>query len=206
MKPADVLNFWLGEQPITTLEQLKERAQFWMLGDALDEPVREKFGEALKRAVVGEYDHWADTLEGQAALIILLDQFPRHIHRGTPEQYVGDEKALALARALHDRGDDKKLSIFQRIWAHMPFAHHEDLASIERLVGIADKIKADGPDEFAPLLDIGCSQSRKALNVMQRFGRFPHRNEILGRVSTPEEIEFLKTYQHGPNVDASLKK
>lgn len=200
MRPKEVTDFWLGAEALTTMEALQERLRFWTMGDKLDAPVREKFGGALERALSGELDHWLETLQGRVALIILLDQFTRHIHRGTVKQYSGDPKALSIARELHDSGDDRKLEITERAWVCMPFGHHEDQASMERFVSIVDRIKEDGPPEWAPFLDIHCKQARKGLSVITRFGRFPFRNEILGRESTAEEVAFLSEYQHAPNL------
>ena len=169
----DVLRFWFEE---LTPED-------WFGGHAhLDERIRQRFGElcaALRSQPPALDDADARTL---LAAIIVFDQFPRNIYRKTPAAYASDDKALALAKAAVHSGKDGSLPPMQRHFLYMPFMHSEQLAAQAESVrlftelGIADGVK----------------YARHHHDVVKRFGRFPHRNEILGRRSTPEELEFLK--------------
>lgn len=195
--PAEVLDFWFGPPP-TSLDELQR-----VLGrhsPPLDEPLRERFGDVVEAALDGAYEEWTQTPQGMLALILLVDQFPRHIYRGTARQYDGDARALQLALRAHEAGWGAGLSFVEATYMFMPFAHAEDL-EIQRLnVEVADRISASAPPWVDFFAEIGPAQSRKYKDVIERFGRFPHRNEMLGRASTPEEVTFLQTWSQPPEV------
>ncbi|MCA9670169.1 MAG: DUF924 domain-containing protein [Myxococcales bacterium] len=206
MQRHEVLDFWFGSPRPETPEEIRRHAtNVWRAGASIDDAVRERFGAAFEQAVDGALDHWCETLQGKLALLILLDQFSRHIHRDTEAQYRGDAKALQLARELHDGDEHEQLTFMERAWAMMPFAHHESIDSARRAIEIADALKAAAPPHLEAFADIGCQQSRRALAIFERFGRYPHRNAILGRQSTAEEEAFLRDYRHGPTA-AVLEK
>jgi uncharacterized protein (DUF924 family) len=147
----------------------------------------------LEQARRGELDHWAETPRGRLALIVVLDQFSRNVYRGSPLSYAQDEKALELALEGIDAGMDRELSFMERIFFWMPVGHSEDLALQERSVRHKEEEAADAPPHLRAMAEFGISQARAARDVIARFGRHPHRNEILGRESTPEELEYLRT-------------
>jgi uncharacterized protein (DUF924 family) len=159
----------------------------------VDREITERFGELLERARRGELYHWADTSRGRLALIIVLDQFSRNIYRGSPLSYSQDEKALRLALEGIDLGMDRELTPVRRNLFWLPLGHSEDLALHERSVRHADEEAANAPPHLRAMAEFVVSQARAARNVIARFGRHPHRNEILGRDSTPEELEYLRT-------------
>ena len=147
----------------------------------------------LEQARRGELDHWADTPRGRLALIIVLDQFSRNVYRGSPLSYAQDEKALGLALEGIDAGMDQELTFAEQLFFWMPLGHSEDLAINERAVRHQEEAMADPPAHLRAEYEFGIGQARGAHDVISRFGRYPHRNEILGRDSTPEELEYLRT-------------
>ncbi len=173
MKPEDVVNFWM--------EAGEDR---WFTKDAaFDGALAVRFGEALKAARLGEYDHWGETPEGALGLVILLDQVSRNIHRGSPLAFAADAHALALAKSWIAKGYHQMLPAPLASWFFMPFEHAEDLDAQHRCVAL---FKTIGLNEMA-------QWAQMHLNIIAKFSRFPHRNAVLGRKSTVAEITFLKS-------------
>ena len=151
-------------------------------GEAFDVAVRDRLGPLCARAMAGELAGWAADIRGLLALVILLDQVPRNIFRGTPQAFAGDPEALALARLAVDRGLDQDMAVDERLFLYLPFEHAEDLADQARSVAL-----------FRALGDAGyLDYALRHQAVIERFGRFPHRNAILGRPSTAAEVAFLE--------------
>ena len=167
----DVLEFWFGLPP---------KAHFTK-DEALDAEITSRFGEALEMAKQGGLDGWAATPAGALALVILIDQFSRNIHRGSAEMFAGDAKALALADEVLKSGRYKQLPAEQVCWLVMPFMHSEKLADQERCVELC---KEHG-------LDDQTSYAFEHADIIRKFGRFPHRNGLLNRAMRPEEQAFL---------------
>jgi uncharacterized protein (DUF924 family) len=180
----DVLNFWFGP---TDGDHYGEMREAWFEKDSsFDADIRHNFLDSHRRVAAGELDQLAATAQGALALIIVLDQFSRNMFREQPGMYATDPKALAIARSAMDRGFDQQLISVQRIFLYLPFEHSEVLADQEisvRLFGSLPPIKNREQDIKSAL---------RHREIVERFGRFPHRNHILGRETTPEEIEFLK--------------
>lgn len=151
-------------------------------GEAFDVAVRERLGALCERALAGELAGWAADSRGLLALVILLDQVPRNIFRGTPRAFAGDPEALALARLAVDRGLDQGLTVDERLFLYLPFEHAEHLAEQQRSVALFRALGDPGYLDYAV----------RHLAVIERFGRFPHRNAVLGRASTAEELAFLQ--------------
>lgn len=183
VRAADVLDFWFGapDDP----EFGKTRELWFTKSDVTDRLIRQQFGETVEAALSSRPADWTATSRGKLALILVLDQFTRNIHRDTPRAFAGDPQALRLAAALVDRGDDRTLAPVERWFAYMPFEHSEFLIDQHESVRLFEQLAREGLDE--PL-----AWAIKHFEVIKRFGRFPHRNEILGRESTAEEIEFLQ--------------
>jgi uncharacterized protein (DUF924 family) len=173
MNADDILHFWYTE--------LAPSAWF-NGGRALDETIRERFTQTLESAARGELYHWRSTARGRLAEIIVLDQFSRHVFRGTARAFAQDALALNLARELVDQGLDAEFTPPERVFAYMPFMHSEVLADHDR----AEVLYA------YPGLEENLHYERLHRRIIERFGRYPHRNEILGRASTAEELAFLK--------------
>jgi uncharacterized protein (DUF924 family) len=193
--PEEILSYWFPEGiDDADLETLRREAKRWMQGGPeVDREISERFGDVLEQARRGELDHWADTPRGRLALIIVLDQFSRNIYRGSPLSYAQDEKALELALEGIELGMDCELGAVERNFFWLPLGHSEDLALHERSVRHAEEEAANTPPHQRAMAEFGVSQAKAARSVIARFGRHPHRNEILGRTSTPEELEYLRT-------------
>lgn len=174
MRPGDVLEFWFSEQA----------KPFWFVrSDAFDASVRERLGPAYEAAAAGRLADWTEDATACLALVILLDQVPRNLFRGTPRAFGADAMALEVARRAVERGFDADLSADQRAFLYLPFEHSEDPADQRRSVDLfRTRI---GPGIY---LDYAVRHQE----IIDRFGRFPHRNHILGRRSTDDEVAFLK--------------
>jgi len=166
---------------------------WWRPDAALDAEVRERFSDDVVRAAGGAYDGWLSEPRGRLALVILLDQFPRNLHRDSGDAYAYDDRALTIALEGVDRGTDRTLGPYERLFAYLPLEHAEDLAAQRRCVTLCERLVDDAPDawadDFAQYLDFAV----RHLRVIERFGRFPHRNAALGRTSTPAERAYLAT-------------
>jgi uncharacterized protein (DUF924 family) len=181
--PADVLAFWFTEGPGTY------RRAWFTRDDAFDTSIRDGFGSLVVPAREGALDGWAATADGALALLLMLDQFPRNLHRGSADAFAGDAHARAIARDLVlARGLDRTLHPVQRVFAYLPFEHGEALADQDLSVALFEGLR-DIPAMAAPEGAIDYAWRHRL--VIQRFGRFPHRNAALGRASTPAETAWL---------------
>ena len=193
--PEQVLSYWfpegIDEADPQTLRHQMER---WMGGSPeVDREITERFGEVLEQARRGELDRWAETTRGMLALIVVLDQFSRHVYRGSPLSYAQDEKALRLAVEGIDLGMERELTDMERMFFWLPLGHSEDLTLHERGVSHLEEEVADAPEHLRGWREHNLYQAKAARDVIARFGRHPHRNELLDRGSTPQELEYLRT-------------
>ncbi len=180
-----VLDFWFGT-PGSAEYGLARTA--WFAKDAVfDDAVRERFGALIERALRGELEGWAAAPLSALAQILLLDQFTRNAFRGTSRSFAGDARALAAASRMVGSRQDEALPPLMRGFVYLPFEHAEGLAMQDEAIRLFGRLVAEAP-EHADLLDY----AHRHRAVIERFGRFSHRNDILGRQSTAEEIEFLK--------------
>ena len=182
--PADVLAFWFGKEGEPGYGEFRD--EWFRKDEAFDSEVTDRFGGLYEQAAAGELDPWREEAEGCLALVIVLDQFPRNMFRGDARTHATDGKALAAAKYAIERALDRELPAFQKMFLYMPFMHAESVEDQRRSVELFEGLAAEpgGPDvvEYA----VGHRE------IVERFGRFPHRNAILGRETTPEEAEFLK--------------
>jgi uncharacterized protein (DUF924 family) len=176
----DTLAFWFGPAPHAA------RDEWFRKDDAFDAAIRARFGPAIDAAVGGAYDAWRATPHGALARILLTDQFTRNVFRGTARAFAGDPVALATAIGMVDAGHDRALDPFERNFAYLPFEHSEDPAMQERSLALFGALAAQTGNRV-PL-----EWAEKHAVIIRRFGRYPHRNAALGRVSTPEEAAFLR--------------
>ncbi len=179
---AEVVAFWFGGFAPTAA-----RAEWFRKDAAFDAAIRERFGATIERALAGGLLEWDTTPHGALARLVVLDQFTRNAFRGTARAFAGDALALAAARAAVARGDDRRLVPVMRPFVYLPFEHAEDRAAQAESLRLFGALAAEHPAQ-AGLLD----WARRHAEVVERFGRYPHRNAILGRASTPEEIAFLR--------------
>ncbi|MGH8719932.1 MAG: DUF924 family protein [Burkholderiales bacterium] len=187
-----VLDFWFGDLSAPDYPP-QERNQLWFgKSDGVDQLVRERFSEMLNPAERSQYDEWKSNSRGRLALIILFDQFPRNAYRDTPQAFAFDGKAQLLTIEGIEQGVDQALFPFERVFFYLPLEHAEDLALQQKSVESYQRLLADIPPELAQTLSGYLEYAIRHCQVIERFGRFPHRNRILGRASTSEEREFLK--------------
>lgn len=185
MTAQDVLDFWF--LPAGADGHGKVREAWFRKSEAFDAEVSARFGPLLEHALAGGLHEWdQEGAQGTLARIVLLDQLTRNAWRGQGASFAGDALALAAALRLADSGADRSLTPLQRWFAYMPFEHAEDARMQERAVELFSGLARHG-QVFEGALDY----ARRHRDVIARFGRFPHRNAILGRSSTPEEIAYL---------------
>jgi uncharacterized protein (DUF924 family) len=190
----DILDFWFGA-PARTPDELMAKARRWFSsGAALDPVIRERFGADVERAVRGELEPWTESGRGSLAVVLLLDQMTRHVYRDDRRMYDGDARAQEIAARAWELGLDGELDWEQKPFLVMPFAHAEELGLQERGAAIIARLAAEAPPLYRVTYDMGLEQTAKYQGVIRRFGRFPHRNGILGRASTSEEMAFLLTF------------
>lgn len=191
--PQDVLDFWFGTLDDEGQPTAEVAKRWFSKDDAFDQQVRTEFGATFDALVRGDLDGWRDTLDGTLATIIVVDQFARNMFRDTAQMYAHDAIALDAACALVDDGRDVELKGAQRTFAYMPFMHSEDLAHQERCIALfqafAEACEGDNRDRVLRNVDYAVRHR----DIVEQWGRFPHRNAILGRVSTDDEVAFLKT-------------
>jgi len=181
--PQEILNFWFRCEDEEGSGKFREA---WFTKDReFDREIRDRFEPVYEEAAGGGLDHWKSEARSCLALIIVLDQFPRNMYRGDARMYAADEKAREAARHAIEHAYDRELSPYGRLFMYLPFEHSEELddqrLSVELFRGLSTEMGSEDLLGYAV----------RHLEIVERFGRFPHRNEILGRRTTPEEAEFL---------------
>ena len=181
--PQEVLDFWFGREGEEGYGEFREA---WFNRDPeFDREIRDRFEHVYEDAAAGRLDHWKSAARSCLALIVVLDQFPRNMYRGDARMYAADEKAREAARHAVEHAYDRELSPYGRLFMYLPFEHSEELddqrLSVELFRGLATEMGSEDLLGYAV----------RHLEIIERFGRFPHRNEILGRRTTPEETKFL---------------
>jgi uncharacterized protein (DUF924 family) len=187
----DVLQFWFPNLPSDDPAARVRHWEWWFRGGG-DPEIIEHFPPLLERAIRGELDDWSREPRSQLALILVLDQFSRTIYRGTAQAFAQDKKACALAIKGIANGHYAALETpWEKTFFFLPLGHTEDLQYLEQAIALADELTDESPSEYRPLLEFSAAQARRHRDVITRFARHPHRNEVLGRQSTPEELEYL---------------
>ena len=182
--PQEILDFWFGREGEEGYGEFREA---WFTKDPeFDREIRDRFEPIYEEAAAGGLDHWKSEARSCLALILVLDQFPRNMYRGDPRMYAADGKAREAARYAVEHAYDRELSPYERLFAYLPFEHSEELddqrLSVELFRGLATEMGSEDLLGYAV----------RHLEIVEQFGRFPHRNETLGRRTTPEEAEFLR--------------
>ncbi len=188
--------FWFGGLPLTA-DALERRVCFWFGGDAAalerrDALIRSRFGALLERAATGELSSWADGPRRRLSLIVLLDQFPRHIFRGTARAFAHDGQALPLTLSGMQSAADAALDVVERIFFYMPMQHAESREVQDESVAAYRRLRTEAPPELYATFDACLRSAENHRLIIERFGRFPHRNRLLGRAATPPELEWLR--------------
>lgn len=192
--PDSVLTFWFGLgdrlQDADTIAA-RQAPLWWQKNPDTDAAIRARFGHWTQAAAQGELDEWETTPHGALALVLLTDQFPRNMHRGTPDAFAFDEHARRWCRQALARGADQSLAPLERVFLYLPLEHSENLDDQRQAVRLFSALTPQVPPQqhaaFAGYEDY----ARQHHDVIARFGRYPHRNAVLGRASTAEETAFL---------------
>jgi uncharacterized protein (DUF924 family) len=197
-RTQDVLDFWFGPDPLGA-DELPRRLRMWFGGDdppeirqQRDEFLARRFGVHVEAAAAGELDSWAASPRRLLALILLLDQFPRQLWRGKARAFAQDAKAAALVQAGLATSADAALSSIERVFFYMPLQHAEDRTLQQESLAAYTRLAAEVPGEQRDLFEDIAGFARTHHDVIARFGRFPHRNVVLGRSTTPEETAWLR--------------
>jgi uncharacterized protein (DUF924 family) len=183
LQPEAVLDFWFSERAQSLCFERDE---------AFDAEIRALFGDAVAAAQGGGFEEWRGTPEGALALIILLDQMPRNIYRGTPRAFASDRRALAVAEGMIEAGFHRAFSFAQKRFTYLPFEHSEDPKVQKKALALFGALAVECADEHNVDGAVQLLYAARHAEIIFRFGRYPHRNACLGRVSTPEEEAFLK--------------
>ncbi|MFM5873979.1 DUF924 family protein [Aeromonas veronii] len=188
-----LLALWFGNEADDVLRATRQAPLWWGKSSETDALLASRFGELVEAAAKGSLAHWADTPSGRLALILLLDQLPRNIHRGTPAAFARDPLARDLCLKGLSIGADKSLSPLERVFFYLPLEHAESREQQARSVALFEALAAEQAGTPAQATFAGFADfARRHQVIIERFGRFPHRNDILGRTSTPQEAAFLQ--------------
>jgi uncharacterized protein (DUF924 family) len=190
----EVRRFWFGKLPLRP-DGVPERLALWFGSGAeeqrADDLVRSQFGALVARAAAGELAAWADSPRRRLSLILLLDQFPRHVHRGTERAFATDREALGLTLSGMQSAADAALTPVERIFFYMPLQHAELRDAQEESVAAYRRLLNEAPEELEAMFVSALESAVQHRSIVARFGRFPHRNRALGRPNTPEEEAYL---------------
>jgi uncharacterized protein (DUF924 family) len=198
-RPLDILEFWFGTGPWTP-QRLAERSRFWFGGDgpeaqaSRDAAIRARLEPLLERAARGEFVAWASSPKRRLALILLFDQVPRNSYRGTPAAFAFDREALALAAEGIQLAADAALDPIERIFFYLPLEHAESIEAQEASMSSFARLVAESPPELRDYCEYTAGYAKKHRDVIAQFGRFPHRNAILERQTSPDEAAWLREH------------
>ena len=186
-----IIEFWFGSNRDDSAMAKEKSPLWWSKDPRTDDEIRRRFAGLAAQAAAGDLSDWRMTPHGRLALILLTDQFPRNIYRDTAKAFAHDHQALAECLDGIAREEDLKLRPIERVFFYLPLEHSESLEhqeqAVKRFGALRDAVGAHQKDVFAEYLDFAVRHR----DIIARFGRFPHRNKILGRESTPDELAFL---------------
>jgi len=190
---AEITRFWLGPA-LDSPEAANNRRDWWYRGgEPVDAAIRTRFGHLVEAACENGLSEWEHSAHGAFALILLLDQFTRNIYRGTLRAYAGDARAFQVVNTAIAAKLDTQLHPVERIWLYHPFHHAEAVAEQDRGLALLHDVHRTAPADWRPYVERSIQGWTRHRNIVARFNRFPHRNETLGRESSPEELAFLAT-------------
>ena len=197
MAPDQITDFWFRDD-VNDASAMRARIDTLFSVDAgFDAEVRARLGKAVERAFAGTLDHWGTEPRGALALVILLDQAPRNIYRGTACAFTGDVRACAITDAALTHGFEAKLALIECVFLYLPFEHAEDLTLQNRCVSGYEALHTRASKDFVDHMAEVVQAGKDHREVVRRFGRFPHRNALLGRTSTPDERAWLEVNRGG---------
>ena len=196
-----IRDFWFGKLPLSA-GALDQRMRFWFgvepseLRQRRDEQIRVHFGAVFEKAISGALASWADGPRRRLSLILLLDQFPRNMFRGSARAFAYDAHALGLTASGMQSAADAALDVVERLFFYMPLQHAENSEAQEESVAAYRRLLGEVPPQLSGIFESALRSAENHRQLIARFGRFPHRNAILGRDSTPEELQFLVECEH----------
>jgi uncharacterized protein (DUF924 family) len=190
--PAAVLDFWLADGVTLGWPSHEMKKRWFTGGPELDQTIARQFGSAVALAQAGGLADWEAAPLDRLALIILLDQFTRNMFRGSARAFAGDARAQQLVQQTLAAQQDRQLPWVGRVFLYMPLMHAENLALQDQCVACFTQLVAEAPDALKQRLQSNLDFARQHQAIISRFGRFPYRNAVLGRSSTPDEDEFLR--------------
>lgn len=204
---ADIADFWLADS-LESPEKAAARRDWWYEGGVpVDDEIRARFGDLVPRACARELISWQDTPDGALALILLLDQFTRNLYRNTVEAYAGDACAFEIVNHAIDQGLDAALHPVARIWLYHPFHHSEDVTEQDRGLGLLRDLRQEADPAWHAYVERSIKGWTRHRDIVAKFGRFPHRNAVLGRDSTAEELAHMaaggESFGQGVAADAA---
>lgn len=192
-----IREFWFGRLPLSAAD-FERRLRFWFgdesseIRQRRDATIRTRFAGLLERAAAGELAAWADGPRRRLSLIILFDQFPRHVYRGTARAFAYDEHALALTLSGMQSAADAALNVVERIFFYLPLQHAEAPEVQEESVAAYRRLLSEAPEALRAQFESAARSAQNHRAIIEQFGRFPHRNEILGRTSSAAEVAWLQ--------------
>ncbi len=188
----EVREYWFGAEPLTA-QALADRMEFWFGAESEDRDaeIRTRFGGLLERAAAGQLAGWGDGPRRRLSLVLLLDQFPRNMFRGTARAFEYDAQALALTLSGMQSAADGALDFAERLFFYMPLQHAESEDAQDESVAAFRRLLGEVPPELTEIFADALRYAEEHRTVIERFGRFPHRNAVLGRASTRDETEWL---------------
>ena len=194
-RSQEVLQFWFPSQFTRDQATIVRQWSWWFRGGG-DAEITERFSSLAEQARQGELDDWTSEPRSRLALILILDQFSRSLYRGTAQAFAQDSKACNLAiEGIHLGHYKAQETPWEKTFILLPLGHSEDLKNLEWAIELADELVKEAPLEYRALLEFSAAQARRHQGVLTRFGRQPHRNQVLGRRSTPEELQYLANEQ-----------
>ena len=191
-QPADILDFWLGDGMAQGWPAQDMNKRWFRGGAKLDEQIKTRFGADVLQAIGGALKSWEGRADSRLALIILLDQFSRNIFRATAQAFAGDTRARQLTLQAMAAHEDLRLPWVARVFLYMPLMHAEDAALQQESVARFSQLLAEVPENLKPRIQGNLKFAHEHQAIIDRFGRFPYRNAVLNRVSTPEEETFVR--------------
>lgn len=188
----EVHNFWFGNLGSMESCPSEDKFKFWFgFSEDVDKEIRTKYTILLEKVATGELDKWRDSAQGSLVLTIILDQFPRQIYRKTERAFAYDKHALELATKTTRAGLDSNMHFAEKMFCYLPFSHCENKNMQHKSVSLFRNLLDKSSDAQYDAAALCLKMAREHLAIIARFNRFPHRNEVLGRVSTEEEIKYL---------------
>lgn len=188
-----VLQFWFGSEPDDTKTAEQQNKLWWSKDSAVDQDISNRFKNSTLAAANGELDEWAEQPRDLLALVLLTDQFPRNMYRGLPTSFAFDALALQWSLIALDHGFERHLRPIERVFLYLPLEHSEVLEHQHRSVALFERLLQDVPAAHEQTFTGFVQFAVRHRDIVARFGRFPHRNEIFGRESTADELAFLQT-------------